>query len=537
MAAAIAAIGLAGEAAMTGHSRATDRTMETIGDKATERERRVVVDIVAASMRVLASGGDYGALKQQVAALRLADPNISWLAVIDEQGARAEVVAATEGSRFPADTAFPGDDLAAELARDPTSTAVFTRPDGDAPGRVVVGANILAPLGNGTWKHLGQVRLSHGNPELAALLDTARADNRQRGVALRNRQLWIAGGVLLIGILFAAYQGMRIARPLRALAMQAGAIAAGDFERRVETRSGDEVGQLAISFNKMAESLGGLLREMAEKASLERELELARSIQELMSPPPALHSPGPFRLAGFCRLATQCGGDWWSFRQLPGDRLLLVVGDVTGHGMPAAMIAATARGAVEALAMGDEARMTPVGVLEAIDRAIRDVGRQELLMTCFALLVEPDRGTIRFANAGHCFPYLLSTDADGRLGKPNVLAARGNPLGESTKIIKAGESKLYPGDVLVLTSDGITDRISTGEARFGERRLRGIVTGWAMGRDGSGVVALRDEINKQLDAFAGPVVPDDDMTLVVCQFVGAAGNDSGAVRRAAGQAS
>ncbi len=534
LAGAITAIGLAGEKAMSASVEATDEALQQIGDQATERERRVVVGLVAAATRVLASGGDTQSLKEQVGALREADPNLAWLAVIDEQGTVRGVVAATDGAKYAQDSVFAGDELDPLLASDPVSTAIVTRPDPDDPARVIVGANIVARMADGGARHLGQVRLSHGNPELAALMADARAEARERGQALRRRQLLIAGAVLLVGILLAALEGLRIARPLRALAAQASAIAAGDFDRRVQARTGDEVGQVAASFNSMAESLGDLLAKMAEKASLERELALARSIQELMSPPPSLHAVGPFRLAGTCRLAAQCGGDWWSFRPLGGDRLLLVIGDVTGHGMPAAMIAATARGAVEALAMGDDSRMTPVGVLEAIDRAIRDVGRQELLMTCFALLIDPRRGSIRFANAGHCFPYLMGTGDDGRLGKPNVLAARGNPLGESTKVISAGEARLNPGDVLLLTTDGIIDRVSASGARYGERKLRELVGKWQMGRDGRGVIALRDEIVGQLDRFASQTAPDDDMTLVVCQYTGAATAHGEASRAASG---
>jgi serine phosphatase RsbU (regulator of sigma subunit) len=528
LAVVIGALGLTGQQAMNASIDETDAVLQKMGDQATERERRSVVTIIAAAMRVLAVGHDYAALRLQARQLEEADPtHMAWIAVIDDQ-ARSVVVAASEHSRYPVDAPFPADAdaLSPLLAADPLSEALVIRPDPEAADRMLVGANIVNTFDDGRRVHLGQVRLSHANPELANLIETGRSDARHRGERVRDRQLLIAGAVLLLGILLAMFEGSRMARPLRALAAQAGAIAAGDFQRRVQERAGGEVGQVADSFNSMAQSLGTLLEKMAEKASLERELALARSIQELMSPPPTLHALGPYRVAGMCRLATQCGGDWWSYRLLAGDRLLLVIGDVTGHGMPAAMIAATARGAVEAMAMGDDARITPVNVLEAIDRAIRDVGRQELLMTCFALLVDARRSTIRFANAGHCFPYLMSTDADGKLGKANVLAARGNPLGERTKIISSGEAKLYPGDVLMLTTDGITDRVSPSGARFGERRLRELVVGRAVGRDGRGVVALRDDIAARIDAFGGATAPDDDMTLVICQHVGIAAEEA-----------
>src|SRR5688500_6419369 len=159
LALAIGALGLSGEAAMRGSTQATDEALQQIGDQASERERRVVVGIVAATMRVLAAGGDYSALRQQVVGLRQGDPNRAWLAVIDDRGAHPWVVTASEGSKYPVDSRFPGDALDALLAASPTATDIVVRPDPDAPERVVVGANIVTRLPDGTSSHLGQVRL------------------------------------------------------------------------------------------------------------------------------------------------------------------------------------------------------------------------------------------------------------------------------------------------------------------------------------------------------------------------------------------
>src|SRR5262249_44817826 len=151
--------------------------------------------------------------------------------------------------------------------------------------------------------------------------------------------------------------------------------------------------------------------------------------QEAMIPPPQVLQHGPLRVLGHCRPAAVCGGDWWTVRALHNDRVILVVADVTGHGIPSAMITATARGAVEALAHLDEALLTPERLLQVMDRAIRDVGDHQLLMTCFAALIDPHRGVIEFANAGQNFPYLLHMNARRELSQMTVLAARGSWLG------------------------------------------------------------------------------------------------------------
>jgi phosphoserine phosphatase RsbU/P len=321
---------------------------------------------------------------------------------------------------------------------------------------------------------------------------------------------------------------MRIVRPLRELSAQARHIAGGDFGRRVELRSRDEVGELSDSFNIMAESLGRLVDEVTRKAGLEREVELARSIQGLMTPPPDVMTLGAFKLTGRCEMASACGGDWWSYRELSDGRLLVVLGDVTGHGMPSAMIAATGRGAVEALAMVDHDGLSPRLVLEAIDSAIRDVGGRRLLMTCFALVVSPG-GQVAYANAGHTFPYVM-----GRAGgapELSVLPVRSNPLGSSNPLIATGEHALRPGDFMILTSDGLTDRVSESGTRFGDKRLRRTLLD-QVGKDGADIASLCDRIVAEVNQFGGRQPVDDDITLVVVQYTGRAVDRQGKGRAA-----
>src|SRR5207253_1483091 len=169
---------------------------------------------------------------------------------------------------------------------------------------------------------------------------------------------------------------------------QANKIAAGDLKSRVPDTRRDELGVLARTFNFMAAEIVDLLAEQRQKVSLEKEMELARQVQQAMLPPTALDQHGNLKVIGYCQPASQCGGDWWMYRKLSGGRMLLVIGDATGHGIHSAMIAATARGAVEALAAVDEKLLTPEQVLRAIDHAIRMVGEHNVLMTAFAAVFD-----------------------------------------------------------------------------------------------------------------------------------------------------
>ena len=137
-----------------------------------------------------------------------------------------------------------------------------------------------------------------------------------------------------------------------------------------------------------------LLVGEAQKASLEKEMSLARQVQQAMLPPQTLDQHGDLKVVGYCMPASSCGGDWWTYRKLSNGRMLLVVGDATGHGIHSAMIAATARGAVEALSGIDERLLTPEQVLKAIDSAIRQVGDHNVMMTAFAAVFDSVNGIL-----------------------------------------------------------------------------------------------------------------------------------------------
>jgi sigma-B regulation protein RsbU (phosphoserine phosphatase) len=185
--------------------------------------------------------------------------------------------------------------------------------------------------------------------------------------------------------------------------------------------------------------------------------------------------------------------------------------------MPSAMIAATGRGAVEALAFVNSSAITPELVLRAIDKAIRDVG-ERLLMTCFALIMRPD-GTVEYANAGHTFPYVISDTKKQPFLE--ILPTRSNPLGSYRPHIAEGKCQLHSGDFIVLTSDGLTDRVSREGTRFGEKRLRRALME-EITRGTNNVKQLSERVVADVNRFGGEQPVDDDITLVIIQYAGTA---------------
>jgi serine phosphatase RsbU (regulator of sigma subunit) len=334
-------------------------------------------------------------------------------------------------------------------------------------------------------------------------------DTEARKAALRTG----AFGALfvLIGTLLAIFQGVQISKPIKLLAWKADQIARGDLAARVEVKSTDELGLLGENFNFMADQLVVLLQQTAEKATMEKEMEVARTIQETLVP---THDPidkGTFKFAGYFQPASQCGGDWWTWHDMVGDKILIVIGDVTGHGVPSAMITAAAKAACDVARAVNGDNIAPDKLLEIMNSAIYQSAKRKFVMTCFASIVDVRRRTITYANAGHNFPYLYRTSEGGQ-GEFGSLMIRGNRLGdlkESKYEIKTTE--LIPGDILVWYTDGIVECESSGGEEYGEKRFRASVRRAAALEAGE----IRDAVVTDAANFFGEAIRKDDITLVI----------------------
>jgi sigma-B regulation protein RsbU (phosphoserine phosphatase) len=483
----------------------------TSGEKSITRESELVVQAVATAVALPLAQSTYPDIKPVLdAAMRddkaSGDDRLQWLVVTDATG---QVVAATQGAPSAAKLASLEQQLAAGANHgDVVHVRLGTGADWAYGAPIKLGDNPVGKLRIG-------VTTAGLETELAKSL--AVADERSK--ASQQRLLLIAAAVLIIGVMLAALQGIGLARPIRALTVQANRIAGGDLKSRVPEGRRDELGVLARTFNVMANEIQHLLAEQRQKVSLEKEMELARQVQQAMLPPTQLDEHGALKVIGYCQPASQCGGDWWMYRKLSGGRLLLVLGDATGHGIHSAMIASTARGAVEALGAVDERLLTPEQVLRAIDQAIRMVGEHNVLMTAFAAVFDSQSGALHYANAGQNFPYVMKLGQTRILEQASIIAASGNPLGDRNiqVEIRRGALQLRPGDLFVCFTDGVVERANKAGKLFGDRRLRSALTGQAI-PDSSALAPLCERILAALEAHAEGVQADDDVTFVLCQF-------------------
>ena len=238
--------------------------------------------------------------------------------------------------------------------------------------------------------------------------------------------------------MLAIFQGLSISRPIKQLAWKADQIARGDLDARVEVTVGDEIGLLGENFNFMADQIAILLQQTAEKARIEQELEVAQGDPgDAGAERRAGRQKARSKFAGFYQPAAQTGGDWWTWAELVGGKILVVIGDVTGHGVPSAMITAAAKAACDVARYVHDDDVTVTRLLEIMNHAIFESAQRRFVMTCFASIVDTKARTITYANAGHNFPYLFRT-GEGK-GEFGSLMIRGNRLGDDRDVEVRGQ--------------------------------------------------------------------------------------------------
>jgi serine phosphatase RsbU (regulator of sigma subunit)/predicted ester cyclase len=244
-----------------------------------------------------------------------------------------------------------------------------------------------------------------------------------------------------------------------------------------------------------------LEQERIERERIEQELQVARSIQHA-SLPEEMPTLEGWQISPFYQPAREVGGDFYDFFELPEERLGLVVGDATGKGVPAALVMASARSMLRAVAQASD--YSPGDVLERVNDALVPDIPPNMFVTCFYAILDSRSGSMSFANAGHDLPYVWHS------GEAQELRARGMPLGlmpqtsyeENEIILGAGESALFYSDGLVEAHDPQRDL-------FGFPRLRGLVA--EHGKQGS----LEEALLEELYSFVGEGwEQEDDITLL-----------------------
>jgi serine phosphatase RsbU (regulator of sigma subunit)/ketosteroid isomerase-like protein len=246
-----------------------------------------------------------------------------------------------------------------------------------------------------------------------------------------------------------------------------------------------------------------LEQEMRERERVEQELRVARRIQQASLPKGVPELKG-WEIVPYYRPAREVGGDFYDFLDLADGRLGVVVGDATGKGVPAALMMASTRSTLRAVAQASD---SPGDALRRVNDPLATDIPSNMFVTCFYAILDPKSGTLSYANAGHDLPYLH------RNGEAKELRARGMPLGLMPGMsYEEGEASLREGNSVLFYSDGLVEAHDPNGEMFGFPRLRRLVA--EHGEEG----VLVDFLMEELYSFVGEGwEQEDDITVLTLE--------------------
>jgi len=254
----------------------------------------------------------------------------------------------------------------------------------------------------------------------------------------------------------------------------------------------------AISIEKAV-----LHQQIVQKELLEKELETACEVQSRLLPSGSPGVPG-YDIAGTCIPTEEIGGDYFDFIQLPYRKLGVVVADVSGHGIPAALVMTAFRALLRTTG---RSYSKPARVARTINTLLPEFTGDRHFVTAFYAMLNPRDGRVVYTSCGH--PPALWIHLDGRMEK---LEQRGPALGVfADSDYPSGAILLKPGDMLALFTDGVVEAVATDKRHFGLERLAQVLY------QGNHLSAeqLVHQVVQQTRAFSGSDSYSDDFTLVI----------------------
>jgi serine phosphatase RsbU (regulator of sigma subunit) len=249
-----------------------------------------------------------------------------------------------------------------------------------------------------------------------------------------------------------------------------------------------------------------LYREALDKAKVEQELKVAAAIQQALMPP-ANHDGAFCQASGTSVACRAVGGDFFDYIDLPGDRFGFILGDVSGKGPPAALLATAALGMFSAEA---SYQTSAAALMARLNHGLLRRAIDARYLTSFYAIVSAN-GDLLYSNAGHNPPLLVSRAGVRRL------SAGGSPLGLFSDMSYDEETvRLERGDVVVVFSDGVTEALNPAGDEFADERLIESVSA----HRGKAPQELLEAVVADLHAFCGDATQTDDVTIVAMRYTG-----------------
>jgi len=289
------------------------------------------------------------------------------------------------------------------------------------------------------------------------------------------------------------------------------------FEMEDEYRTGDEIQVLAENFEalagKMRDYIDEIVDEMSEKERVKTELTLAAKIQEDMLPNifPAFPDRPEFNIYASMTPAKEVGGDFYDFFLAGEDHLAMVIADVSGKGVPAAMFMMMAKCMIQSQII---AKRDPKTVLEGVNDLICSNNREKMFVTVWIGILDINTGVVTAANAGHEYPLFKEPEGDFAIIKDK----HGFVIGGKKNMKYTGyELVMKPGSKLFVYTDGVPEATDERDGLFGMERTLAAVNMAA----GSSVEAILSNVDSEVKRFVGKAEQFDDLTMMCIEYKGA----------------
>ena len=332
--------------------------------------------------------------------------------------------------------------------------------------------------------------------------------------SMRKLFLVLAIGGYIIILIIILLISFRVAKPLKELAIAARKLGRGNFNVTIPQITGrDEISEFAGAFSNMLTELKDHIERQKDMKRIERELDLARNIQLSMLPG-SEHDENSdddrHELAPFLLPAKEVGGDFYDFFKIDNDHLCVVIGDVSGKGVAAALFMMVARIILRTTTKNLKS------IVDAFNRtnfALAKRNKLNMFVTVWAGIIDLRTGHIDFASAGHNPPAIRHSDGSVEFIKSKaglVMAAM-----EET-IYKPQTYDLKQGDTLFLYTDGVTEATNSNNVLFGDNRLLATLK---MGGERS-TADTCTLVKKEIDNFVQDAPQFDDITMLAIKFNG-----------------
>ncbi len=324
-------------------------------------------------------------------------------------------------------------------------------------------------------------------------------------------------GVIVIIISFMV--SGTITRPIVKLASSVSDIGHGNFDQKILVETGGEIGMLVNRFNEMQDNLKEYLENIqqitAEKERIGAELSVAAQIQADMLPRkfPAFPNRKEFTIYAAMDPAKEVGGDFYDFFFTDNDHLAMVMADVSGKGVPAALFMAISKALIKSNAQQLGAEASPSKILYEVNNQLCEGNEAELFVTIWLAIIDLTTGRGVAANAGHEHPALRRKG-----GNYELIVYHHSPIAAAMEGIqfKEHDFRMNPGDSLYVYTDGVTEATDASDHLYGTERM---VKALNKDPDADAQTVLKN-VREDIDDFVKDAPQFDDLTMMCFQYFG-----------------